>query len=254
MESDNPKLFARLRDKLRRWIENISNRSLLLIAVVLALAGLVVAYFTSDQWWDGIGQNFSTEMIGAAITFVMIEILLAGRREREAEKREKDRLILQMGSPFNESAVEAARQLRARGWLTDGSLEEARCFGANLQGVSLTHANLQGADFMQANLQGAMLLSADLRDTQLGSANLRETLFLNSDLRGAWLLGADMRSALGLTCDQLRQVGSLSRAILPDGTQLPDDTWREAFEAWCETVELDERGYIIPVPPDDDTE
>jgi hypothetical protein len=33
---------------------------------------------------------------------------------------------------------------------------------------------------------------------------------------------------------------------------LYDNTWREAFAAWCEATETDERGYIIPAEIDDE--
>jgi len=63
---------------------------------------------------------------------------------------------------------------------------------------------------------------------------------------------------------QLRQVETLEGAILPDGMPLPTrtkderiinlpETWHETFEAWCETVETEEYGFIKPakLPPAD---
>lgn len=83
-----------------------------------------------------------------------------------------------------------------------------------LQGANLYEANLQGAGLGRANLQGVRTLSVE----------------------------------------QLRQAESLLWSTLPDGTELQRyDTWREAFEAWSETVETDERGRIKPAElPDAD--
>src|SRR5690606_1405062 len=215
------------------------------------------------RWLDGFAQNFSTEMIGAAITFILLEILLAGRREKEAEQREKERLILQMGSPFNEMAIEAVRQLRVRGWLTDGSLQGAKLIRANLQEADLIDANLQGASLMGANLQGARLWDADLQEAVLSDANLQKARahdanlqradltkanlrratpecanLQGADLTGAelrrahlWkanlqravLDGANLRGAWSLWLQDLRQAASVEGTILPDSTQLPDN-------------------------------
>lgn len=181
-------------------------------------------------------------MIGAAITFILLEILLAGRREKEAEQREKERLILQMGSPFHESAIEAARQLHARGWLEDGSLREALLFRANLK-----EANLVGA-----NLQDVFLAGANLQLTKLGGAKLQGAILMSVDLQGADLHHADLRGAHAITIDQLRMCKSLRGTTLPDGTRLPyDDTWHHAFEAWSENSGANEYEWLMPAPPDE---
>ena len=84
-----------------------------------------------------------------------------------------------------------------------------------LQGANLYEANLQGAGLGRANLQGVRTLSVE----------------------------------------QLRQAESLLWSTLPDGTELQRyDTWREAFEAWSETVETDENGYVPDYVDDDDDE
>ncbi len=68
------------------------------------------------RWFNSFFQNFGTEMFGAVITFILIEVLLDNRRAYEVAQREKERLILQVGSPDKAFAVEAVRQLDAR-WL-----------------------------------------------------------------------------------------------------------------------------------------
>src|SRR5262245_34890981 len=60
--------------------------------------------------------NVSTDLASIVFAILVIDML----NERHAVEQEKRRLILQMGSPDNAFAREAARQLGAEGWLKDG--------------------------------------------------------------------------------------------------------------------------------------
>lgn len=235
----------------------------------------------------------SAELIGMALTVLLIDTaneLHSMRTQKEALILQ----MSSPDNAFATEAVRQLRAL-GRGWFGDNSLHAANLSGANLQGAHLSYANLQGANLESANLQGADLLQADLQGTSLKyanlqrawliqanlqaaflqsadlpeaylmSANLQGAYLMSADLQGASLIGADLQGAdlleanlqgaEGTTVDQFREARSLQGAILPDGTQLPDDdTWRDAFEAWCETVEVDEEGYIVPAPLDDSTD
>jgi hypothetical protein len=264
-----------LRDFLRKHANGLTSGAIVFVALLLAGISLIASHaFTGADglpgWLEGLGQNFGTEMCGAAITFVMIEMLLATRRAKEAEEREKERLILQMGSPINDAAIEAARQLRARGWLEDGSLRNADLGRANLQGANLKDADLQQARLSAVNLKNAELSKADLFGVNIAGANMREAFLMQANLKEAYAAGSNLRKAYlsnavldsanlavvnlqgahGVSCDQLRQVRSLRSAVLPDGTRLPNDnTWRDAFEVWCKTVEIDDSGNIVVPGP-----
>jgi len=218
-------------------------------------------------WLDSFLQNAGTEMFGAALTFALIEMLRGARREREAERRateeRKRALIRQLGSRVNEEALRAAEELRAAGWLKDGSVRRANLREANLQGANLEMASLQGADLHgailqearlgRANLQGAVLFEATLKEAELFRVNLTGASLYGANLEGALLDNANLRAARSVDPDQLRETTSLWGATLPDGTLLPADvTWIAAFEAWCETVALDASGLIVPAPLDDD--
>ena len=198
-------MLTRALDTLRERAENITDTRIMGIvlaflagALVVSLgsaAGLTVAQdgnwlHNTLAWLDGFAQNFGTEMIGAAITFVLLEVMLDKRREREAEDREKERLVLQMGSPDNGFSVEAARQLRSYGWLYDGTLRDA----------IFHHANLAGADLRRANLVGANMRKSNLRGAKLWDSKLSDTIMLHADLSRADLQEADLsRAALGMT-------------------------------------------------------
>ncbi len=185
--------------------------------------------------------NISSELIGIAVTVLIIDSIYRKYEFRNQEQRKHDQLVRQFGSSVNAVAKHAGEELRAYGWLTDGSLQEmdfrvanledAKLWEADLQGVNLQWAKLKranlnnsvlaGANLTQANLQAARLRDADLRGANLFEAKLYRinglnTLFQNADLSGAHLEGArlenaDLRNAIltGAHFDEL--------TIMPDG-------------------------------------
>jgi hypothetical protein len=65
-------------------------------------------------------NELRAELVGIGITVLIIDNANEAIKRRE----EKKRLILQMGSPDNAFAIEAVRQIRARGWILDGALHQ----------------------------------------------------------------------------------------------------------------------------------
>jgi hypothetical protein len=270
-----PKTEGIMAETLReRWLD-------WLVAVVLlglfslAVRGSIGAYSGTifptgwQPWWDGFLQNSGTEMLGAFMTFVLLE-LIRGRRERryqeEADER-RTKATQELVRGFIQ-AQELARLLAAQtpeerqpileSMKATGLLKGANLRGANLEGASLYRVNLQGAVLdsavlqwadlgranlqgtmlMGANLEGAILFEASLQGANLYHANLHGVNLYQANLQGAYLGGVNLQGAKGLAVKQLREVETLEGATLPDGRTLPgDDTWREAFEAWCETDE-----------------
>lgn len=168
-----------------------------------------------DTWFiDG----FWPELLGAAMTIVILERLVDYRSQLRETKRLKKRLIRELGSQSNETTKAAVDWMRAEGWLTVEDdiqllkgidLEQAGILvGSNLQGVNLVHANLQGANLFGAKLQGAFLNGANLQD-----ANLRQT-----QLQGAWLSSANLK-------DADLWVANLKGAHLTDANLQNADLW-----------------------------
>lgn len=150
-----------------------------------------VTSFVEDMYSNG-----GIELISIAVTVLIIESL--NRRRADRERREE--LILQMGSPINSSAVEAARILSLKKWLRDGSLENRNFQEADLRGADLTKARLQGvklgkAQLRGAQLRGAQLQGADLPEALLEEVNLREANLEKAQLWQANLQGAQMMEA-----------------------------------------------------------
>lgn len=262
----------------RKRMLNVTLDRLDIIVMVellgLFLVGVLIsgnAHLLSQQvngwaWLDSVFQNAGTEMLGAALTFYLIEVIVRKRREQDADRRaidqEKRRLILQMGSDNSAFAKEAARILRLESWGLDddttlqganlmranlpgeeldrvnlqgsnlyaANLEEAKLGGANLCGVELGRANLQGANLIGANLQGAILRIADLRRAHLVRANLYRANLIAIHLEGAILQGANLQEAsLWDSSEMLEDAIFDETTILPDGSNWTSDTDMRRF-------------------------
>lgn len=160
----------------------------------------------SREWWSNWIQGLSTELVGAAIATLLIGVVVGAVQKNEAEEalrqqqiqadeNFKRELILQMGSPVNDFAIEAARQLRSLGWLEDGSLQGANLDYADLQDASLLNANLRYADLRGANLQNASLQFAKLQVAFLENTNLQNAVLRSANLQDAFLYDANLRYA-----------------------------------------------------------
>jgi hypothetical protein len=127
-------------------------------------------------------------------------------------------LIRKMRSPETKLVLEAIAELRARGWLEDGSLKGVMLCHAHLEGSDLYKANLREVDLHQAHLEGADLGLADLGGAKVTRACLRGANLSQTTLAGADLFKADLTDARNVTEEQLAGAKRLSFATMPDGT------------------------------------
>lgn len=126
-------------------------------------------------------------------------------------------LINKLSDLDNRVVLNALAELRARGWLTDGSLRGVALCRAQLQNADLMDADLCNVDFHQADLENADLSNAKLRATKLNRANLRYANLDRADLTNASLYKANLRGARNVTDEQLSKARQLWGAIMPDG-------------------------------------
>lgn len=180
-----------------------------IIILVLALLGAGLNYaenYNGPLDWASFLLNFfimlSPELAGIALTVLILDYL----GEKRAERALRWQLLHEMGSHNNYIALRAVYELRQRGWLMDGTVENAILHHAdlteaNLSNANLCHADLQYAHLVRAELQNANLSETDLHGTNLAEANLQNANLLNSNV----------------TAEQLAQVYSLENAILPNG-------------------------------------
>ncbi len=224
--------------RLRQWWGGLTQsvRLRILVIPVLFVSAVVPTAWGlfQNRDWAGLALNFGTGMGGTLLTFILIDLLIGGREKQEAEERakrrrkatyqrktrqDKDRLILQLGSRINEVARHAAEELRSRGWLQDGTLNQAKLNGANLAGADLRGASLQRARLFKANLQGAYLLKADLREAHLAGADLQGAHMGGANLLGAAMAGVNLQGAFQVSAKQLALASRLKGATMPDGSR-----------------------------------
>lgn len=127
-------------------------------------------------------------------------------------------LIRKLRSPERKLVQEAVAELRARGWLEDGSVRGVLLCHAHLEGADLYKANLREVDLHQAHLEGADLGLADLTSAKLSRAALRGANLSQANLTGTDLFKADLTDARNLTEEQLASAKRLCFATLPNGT------------------------------------
>ena len=197
------------------------ERLRILFAVILIGAAINLALWLGSGDWRRFGFGLAMELIGAAVTYLLLVRWVEARADEEVEENAAD-LIERMGSNVNAVALAAADNLRQRGWLRDGALREARLLMANLRGANLRDANLQEVNLWGADLQGADLWGADLRRANLLLSNLQGARLRFANLQGANLWGADLQGANLLQANL--QGARLSEAWFNEQTVLPDGT------------------------------
>ena len=190
-----------------------ATKTRLIVIPVLLFTGIIASLIglAHSGDWDSFALNLGTELLGAVLTFILLELIL-GRQEKQEEQLRTEsellaRLLRQMRSKDNSTALQAVEELRALGWLTGDTLRGIDLYRANLEGTNLTSVNLEGATLREAILQGAYLRGINLENANLAKANCLAAVMRDSRLRGA-----DLREA-NLERVDLRDA-ELERAVL----------------------------------------
>lgn len=239
---------------LRRLLDNITERGILTALGVL-IGACFAATFTLHmlsgagtnteklgEWVDTTTANLMTEMCGAFVTFVLIDVALRRRLERESiarEDRERQKqLIRQLRSSDHALAMLALDELRDTKAVYDGSLKDAFLVQANWEGATFHRADLTGAFLGQVNLKGGYILECDLHLANISNANLEDTRLFNCLLRGADLTFTNLEGAIVQNCDlssaDLRHANLQGTNL--EGTRLTD--------ADLSGIELDEHTVL----------
>jgi hypothetical protein len=127
-------------------------------------------------------------------------------------------LIRKLRSPDNKRVLEAVEELRARGWLEDGSLTKIPLCHVHFEGADLFKAKLMEVDFHQAHMARSNLSMADLSGAKLSRADLQGADFSEANLEGADLFKANLKDSRNLSDEQLLKVKRLWGATMPDGS------------------------------------
>ena len=217
---------------------------LIVVGLVVFVAGVVNKHCTCADW-PNLGEtlnnvisdfyaNLSVDCLSVAFAILVID----GLNERRVEQDLKAQLIREMGGDNYAIAARAIRELRAHGWIEDGSLKNAELSGAKLKRGDLRSADLQHAYFIHANLQGSELNNSNLREANfvgaklmgavMDGASLQKARFERADLLGAYLGLANLEDT-DITEQQLANVDRLRGATMPDGSRY-DGRYNLVFE------------------------
>jgi hypothetical protein len=130
---------------------------------------------------------------------------------------DKESLIRRMTSPTKSFAIEAVRELEARGWLRNGTLEGVNLSEADLRDVNLSGANLRKVNLSNANLQNTNLTNVNLEDSNLRNTNLKGAVFSGANLKNVDFTEAILTDAQELSDEQLAKVRALVGATMVSG-------------------------------------
>lgn len=222
------------------------NRNLrklgLTIALGLAIAAFISGYWSFSisgtgnamRWWVGWLQDVGTEMLGAAVTILLVELVIYQKRDevdrldRERMRRRDqfaDRLKLTTRPAIRQKIIDQMRRqnLLSGAWLYEVHLEGADLSEADMQEVDLFEAQLVDANLSHTNLQNGVLRRANLKSANLQGANLQGADLQEADFRGADLTEANLLQA------ELHQAKFDDQTILPNGSRWRPDTDFDCF-------------------------
>jgi len=210
------------------------------IAAGLAIVGALSGYWsyamsgtaTPLRWWGNWLQDVGTEMLGSAVTILLVELVIYQQRDEtsrldQERMRRRDQFIEQlktMRSPLRrQKVIDRMRQ--------QNLFENALLYEMQLQNADLQQSDFSGADLCEANLAKSNLSKADfseaiLRRANLQGCNLQGAIFDGTDLTAADLKQADLYEAVLKNVD-------LSQAMFDEQTRLPDGRY------WQPELDLD---------------
>ncbi len=218
------------------------NRNLRKLGLTIAL-GLAIAAFVSGYWsfsisgtgnamlwWVGWLQDVGTEMLGAAVTILLVELVIYQKRD-EVDRLDRERMRRrdQFADRLKLTTRPAIRQKILDQMRRQNLLPGAWLYEVHLEGADLSEADMQEVDLFEAHLSGANLSYTNLRNGVLRRASLKTANLQGADLEGVDLQEADLRSA-NLTEANLLQT-ELHRAKFDEQTILPDGShWHPGID------------------------
>lgn len=128
-----------------------------------------------------------------------------------------EEILNQLHTTGKRAALQAVKELRDKGWLTDGSLRGVALCKACLQGANLEDADLCCVGLHQANLEWANLSNANLQAAKLSLCNLSGSNMENAKLDNADFYKANLRGVQNLTDEQLLKASRLCGATMQNG-------------------------------------
>ena len=234
--------FQLLRKKIQFLTEDIwdwlsAPRVIALLMLFGGMLGLVMDYFSQQgypvAWSLSLENNIFIAMCPNIVSIAIGVLIIDWANARVSKQHKKEELIYLLQSEFSSKPLEALAELRASGWLYDGTLERE-----NLTQVKLQDANFLSSFFFEPEigskvrkplspkLKGAGLKFTCLKGANLAGADLRKADLFAVDLSGAQLNGANLQAANLWAADCSRT--DLRGAAL-DGSNLTDANLKDAI-------------------------
>jgi predicted exporter len=94
--------------RLRRRLSPLLWTAIVLV-LVGTVSGLAIWLAPGPEGWKGLALYLAAGLVGAAVTAIVLVLIL---ERQESDEAEKERLIAELGSHINDVAVAAAEKLR----------------------------------------------------------------------------------------------------------------------------------------------
>jgi len=128
------------------------------------------------------------------------------------------KIIYKLHSFNNKEATQALDELRERGCLADGTLNNIDLRHGHLQNANLACASLLHVNLSMVDLRWADLYGADLESAQLNNSNLYRSNMDRVNLSGASLIKTNLQDVQNLNENELGKAHSLRGSTMPDGS------------------------------------
>lgn len=186
--------FRRSLNFLRQlsWLVILLGFSFLVIGL-LAVLDFGLPYPTivgesAKQFHTDLGAEF----VGIGIAVLVIDTASSVRSIIEKRRR----LLRELGSSDNGTALAAAYELEQIGWISDGTLRGVSLMDANLSEVKLRYADFSNVDFRRAIVRDAYLREAKLVNARLNGADFSHSNLEQADMQGShWGSRASLEEA-----------------------------------------------------------
>ncbi len=180
---------------------NFANPIMGVLLIVAVVMGLVSSLDEQGQFdIRTLGMNLATELIGAVITYYIIDRIVKNSIDNSELKPQ---MIRRLENPDPGITWQALKDLEAKGWLQDGSLYGWFLRRANFKNADLLAMDTNGLGMYRCNLEGAKIeeeqlaVMTDLRRTIMPDGKLYDGRYcLIGDL--AWAqdrYGIDVNTA-----------------------------------------------------------
>jgi hypothetical protein len=159
----------------------------LFLAVAMGYASYKLLPKNADRqaWWSNYLQGVSTELIGAALTIILLTFVFKAIETYATEKNAAVEAVLQLQSEDETQKQAALDMLRRSGWLYSLQSITEDLSGVDLSNENLENVNFGSIGFEAVNFHNANLANTHFTTSTFGNSSLRDTDLSFANLEGA---------------------------------------------------------------------